>query len=114
MEIVAASTSGLHVPTEVFELIGFYIYALRDSRDHQIFYVGKGQGDRVLSHVHKAGLNPTSELAKLKRIRSIEQDGRHVEHLFIRTHLTSEDRTGDRTGRDRCLQCGWSFPYEFG
>jgi len=89
--MVAASNSGTHIPAEVSEAIGFYVYALRDPRDHQIFYVGNGQGDRILSHVHEAGLNPTSERAKLKRIRSIEQDGRHVEHLFIRTHLASED-----------------------
>lgn len=86
-----ASTSGTNVPAEVSEVIGFYVYALRDPRDHQIFYVGKGRGNRVLSHVHDAGLNPTSERAKLRRIHSIEQDGRHVEHLFIRTHLANED-----------------------
>jgi len=85
------STASTHIPAEVAEAIGSYVYALRDPRDNQVFYVGKGQGDRVLSHIHEAGLNPTSERAKLKRIHEIEADGRHVEHLFVRTHLNSEE-----------------------
>lgn len=79
------------IPTEVAEAIGHYVYALRDPRDGHIFYVGKGQGARVLSHVREAGLNPTSERAKLKRIHDIETANRSVEHLFLRTHLSSDE-----------------------
>jgi hypothetical protein len=45
----------------------------------------------VLSHVREAGANAANERAKLKRIHEIEADGRHVEHLFVRTHLSSEE-----------------------
>lgn len=79
------------VPAEVAEAIGFYVYALRDPRDRQVFYVGKGRGGRVLSHVREAGANAANERAKLKRIHEIEADGRRVEHLFVRTHLSSEE-----------------------
>jgi len=79
------------IPTEVAEAIGYYVYALRDPRDGHIFYVGKGQGGRVLSHVREAGLNPKSERAKLKRIHDIEAADRCVEHLFLRTHLASDE-----------------------
>jgi hypothetical protein len=67
------------------------VYALRDPRDHQIFYVGKGQGGRVLSHVREAGANVNSERAKLRLIREIETSGHSVEHLFVRTNLSSDE-----------------------
>jgi hypothetical protein len=79
------------IPVEVAEFIGFYVYALRDPRDKRVFYVGKGQGGRVLSHVREAGASTANEREKLRRIREIEADGRHVEHLFLRTHLSSEE-----------------------
>jgi hypothetical protein len=35
----------------VAEKLGYYVYALRDpTRSGAIFYVGKGQGDRVYQH----------------------------------------------------------------
>lgn len=86
-----ASTVSSGFPHEVAEAIGFYVYALRDPRDRQVFYIGKGQGGRVLAHVREAGANITNERAKLKRIRDIEASGHHVEHLFVRTHLNSEE-----------------------
>ena len=86
-----SSIVGTGIPPEVAEAINYYVYALRDPRDRQVFYVGKGQGDRVLSHIREAGKDVTSERAKLKRIREIEADGHHVEHLFVRTHLNGEE-----------------------
>ena len=86
-----ASTPSASIPPEVSVAIGYYVYALRDPRNSQVFYVGKGQGNRVLSHVREAGANATNERAKLKRIHEIEADGRNVEHLFVRTHLKSEE-----------------------
>ncbi len=79
------------IPVEVAESIGFYVYALRDPRDKRVFYIGKGQGGRVLAHVREAGANAANERGKLGRIREIEADGRHVEHLFLRTHLSSDE-----------------------
>ncbi len=84
-------TLNSHIPSEVSDVIGFYVYALRDPRDRQVFYVGKGKGDRALSHIREAGRDPSSERAKLKRIHDIESAGLKVEHLFIRTHLNSEE-----------------------
>src|SRR5207248_11305640 len=69
------------MPAEVAEQVGFYVYLLRDPRDGQVFYVGKGQGSRVLSHVREASADPVSEGAKEKRINDIHADGRQVEHL---------------------------------
>ena len=79
------------IPVEVAEQIGFYVYLLRDPRDGQVFYVGKGQGSRVLAAVPEARADPASERTKLRRINDIRADGRQVEHLFVRTHLATEE-----------------------
>ena len=38
----------------VIENLGVYIYFLKDPRDGKVFYVGKGVGNRVFSHVECA------------------------------------------------------------
>jgi hypothetical protein len=72
---------------EVAERLKYYVYALRDPRDGQVFYVGKGKGARINSHVVEAGQDPTSERAKLRKIPDVETSGREVELLFLRTEL---------------------------
>ena len=80
--------AALTLPPEVATGIGHYVYALRDPRDGQVFYVGKGIGQRVLAHVREA--LGTGERAKLERIRSIEAAGLEVQHFIIRSGLASE------------------------
>ncbi|MER3386858.1 MAG: hypothetical protein RIC81_00825 [Microcella pacifica] len=77
----------VHIPHEVAAQLRYYVYALRDPRCGRIFYVGKGKGARINSHVIEAGNNPTSERAKLRTINEIESEGREVELLFLRTEL---------------------------
>lgn len=79
------------IPPEVAECIGHYVYLLRDPRDRQVFYVGKGQGNRVMAHDAEAGADPTSERAKLVRINAITATGAEVEHLFVRTQLATDE-----------------------
>jgi hypothetical protein len=84
------------VPAEVAEQLGFYVYVLRDPRDHQVFYVGKGKGNRVYAHRAAAtGKDPDDtaavSTAKRQRILDIEQAGYEVEHLFVRTGLATDD-----------------------
>ena len=43
------------IPPEVAERLGHYVYLYVDPRTEQIFYVGKGQGQRVLSHLSAVG-----------------------------------------------------------
>ena len=78
------------IPFDTKRALGFYVYALRDPRNGEVFYVGKGQDERILQHVAESGKNPKSEKAKLKRISQIESDGHQVEHLFLRTGIKSE------------------------
>ncbi|WP_139053180.1 GIY-YIG nuclease family protein [Rhodococcus globerulus] len=92
----------------VSEKLGIYVYALIDPRDRSIFYVGKGVGDRVYSHVWSAmgaaelvedGIE--SEVAAVKsaknqRIRDIYQSGGTVEHFILR-HRIEPEATADKS-----------------
>ena len=75
------------IPFDTQEALGFYVYALRDPRNHEVFYIGKGKGERILQHVAEAKKDQKSEKAKLKRIKEIESQGLEVEHLFLRTGM---------------------------
>ena len=74
-------------PQPVIEQLGFYVYLLRDPTNKEIFYVGKGKGNRVFEHVASA-LNDGLDSEKLDRIRAIEETGRAVEHFILRHGLT--------------------------
>ena len=75
------------IPHDTQKALGFYVYALRDPRNHEVFYIGKGKGERILQHVAEAKKDQKSEKAKLKRINEIESNGFEVEHLFLRTGM---------------------------
>ena len=78
------------IPQEVAEAIGYYVYALRDPRNKRVFYVGKGLGPRINSHVADANNDPQSERAKLRAIREIEDSGSPVDLLFLRYGIADE------------------------
>ena len=92
----------------VTEKLGVYVYALIDPRDRSIFYVGKGVGDRVYSHVWSAmgaadlvedGIEREARAvksAKNQRIRDIYQSGKTVEHIILR-HRIEPDATADKS-----------------
>lgn len=73
----------------VTEALEYYVYCLVDPRDKKIFYIGKGQGNRVFAHSNDA-LNEDIASLKLDTIRSIRQSGFEVSHYIIR-HRLSED-----------------------
>ncbi len=73
------------------ELNGFYVYALIDPRNSQIFYIGKGFGNRVFSHEAESGKSPKSEKAKLQRIQEIERSGYDVRRLIVNWGLTEAE-----------------------
>jgi uncharacterized protein len=73
-------------PPEVVQKLGFYVYRLIDPRNGETFYVGKGQGNRVFSHVRAEKSLEDDELdnSKLKRIREIGRAGLSVGHVIHR------------------------------
>jgi uncharacterized protein len=77
----------------VAEQVGWYVYALRDPRDHSVFYIGKGRGNRVFQHAQDALAPPSdSEMSpKLELIRDIHVHGLQVESFILRHGLASEN-----------------------
>jgi hypothetical protein len=70
-------------PPGVASKLKTYVYRLIDPRNGETFYVGKGQGNRVFSHVREQieGDDPNN---KLKRIREIRLAGFEVAHVIHR------------------------------
>jgi hypothetical protein len=56
------------MPSDVARKLGYYVYAYIDPFDGKIFYVGKGKGRRILSHLTESG--ETRKVATIKRIRA--------------------------------------------
>ena len=81
--------------TELFsqktqEKLKSYVYILIDPRDNKIFYVGKGSGNRVFSHINDAIFN-SNETEKLEIIRAIKLDNLKVNHFIIRHGLEESE-----------------------
>lgn len=72
------------------ELKQFYVYVLIDPRDEQVFYVGKGQEDRVFQHENdvRRGAERT---AKEKKISDILNSGQEVKKVVVGRFDTSEE-----------------------
>jgi uncharacterized protein len=78
----------------VAEQLEFYVYLLIDPRDGQVFYVGKGTGERCFAHLEEARrmrADTSGDYEKLKQIRAIERDGRHVRIDVLRHGLTEQE-----------------------
>lgn len=74
---------------EIQAELRYYVYFLRDPRNEQVFYVGKGKGNRLFDHVACA-INEPQESDKLSLIRDIHANGKEVEHFILR-HGMDED-----------------------
>lgn len=56
------------IPSDVARRLKYYVYAYVNPLDDRIFYVGKGRGRRVLSHLHDRA--ETRKVAALEQIRA--------------------------------------------
>lgn len=66
-----------------------YVYALIDPRTNLPFYIGKGRGNRVFSHVACA-LDAPSASDKYDTITEIMNSGNMVNHLILRHGMTDQ------------------------
>lgn len=79
-------------PSEVVRKLKTYVYRLIDPRNGETFYIGKGRGDRIFSHIRgeqKLGGDDLNN--RLKRIREIRLSGCEVAHVIHRHGM--DDRT---------------------
>lgn len=74
----------------VSERLHYYVYLLKDPRDGQIFYIGKGTGNRVFAHA-KDALDDAQASDKLERIRAIHDAGQQVDYELLRFGLSSKE-----------------------
>jgi len=72
------------------ERLRAYVYILQDPRDGKIFYVGKGNGNRVFQHAECA-LETSEESDKLNIIRDIIASGNKVKYYIVRHGLDNDD-----------------------
>lgn len=72
-------------PSEVVEKLKSYVYRLIDPRNGETFYVGRGIGNRLYSHILDELGKESDEVGdKLRRIREIRLAGFDVAHVVHR------------------------------
>ena len=50
----------------ILKVMECYVYILSDPSDNEIFYVGKGRGNRVFSHLTDQSDNPKTRKIKVR------------------------------------------------
>lgn len=69
----------------------YYVYGLVDPRNNNLFYIGKGKGNRVFEHELESILSPNSSRLKLKTIADIKAAGLDVVKIIINSNLTESE-----------------------
>lgn len=83
-------TDELVIRPEVAHRLSYYVYLYIDPRNEQPFYVGKGQGERGLSH-----LSEEAESRKCARIAELRAEGKEP-RIDILAHGLRDEETAFR------------------
>lgn len=73
----------------VIEKLDYYVYFLQDPRTDEVFYVGKGIGNRVFNHLDCA-IETDGDTEKLDIIRDVIKSGRSIKHYILRHGLSEQ------------------------
>jgi len=76
----------MQITEEVSEILKSYVYIYIDPRTKEPFYIGKGKGDRLFSH-----LKDQSETEKIDRIKEIRKNGLEPQIDIIRHGLSDAE-----------------------
>lgn len=77
-------------PRSVIEKLEYYVYLMIDPETDQVFYVGKGTGNRLFAHLN-AALTDSVPSDKLDQIRALHARGSEVRHIIHRHGLTEKE-----------------------
>ena len=77
-------------PRGIHEKLKYYVYLYIDPRNREVFYVGKGNGNRAFAH-----LREDSEKEKVRRIQEIRNDGQEP-IIEILVHGIENDETAKK------------------
>lgn len=78
--------------SQAMSIARFYVYHLIDPRDGSVFYIGKGQGNRILAHESEAArIAEEACTKKHRRIKDIWQAGLKVERAQVAAFWREED-----------------------
>lgn len=79
----------MRIPERLNLKLRNYVYFLRDEHTREIFYVGRGFGDRILHHSNeaKSGKLESNKISKIKKIWS---EGGEIGYYILRSGLNEE------------------------
>ena len=78
------------IPPEVARHLGHYVYLYVDPRDDRVIYVGKGKGERILSHLGAHG-----ESRKARALEDLERAGLEP-RLEVLAHALADEEVALR------------------
>ncbi len=72
--------------------LGYYVYALVNPLTAKVFYIGKGNNNRVFAHVQEI-IDNKEEINSIKKaeIKAILDSGKQIEHYIIRHGLSESE-----------------------